>query len=1078
MENNYIVCIGASAGGLEALETFFINMSFDSNLSFVVIQHLSPDYKSLMPELLSKKTNMPVIQVNKDTLVKKNHVYLIPPGNNLKIQNEKLYLSPKDSRALLNLPIDIFMKSLAEDQGDKAIGIILSGTGSDGMQGVRAIKEAGGMVIVQDRETAKFDGMPKSAISTGLVDFVLAPEDMPEHLIAYLNHPLMTKQQEVNHILSDEDNLAKIFTILHKKKNIDFSYYKRSTLMRRIQRRLSVNHIKDLSEYVQLLENSDNEVNILQREFLIGVTNFFRDKEVFAKLESKYIPDLVKRKTNGDIRIWIAGCSSGEEAYSIAILVIEEIEKQKVHIPLKIFATDIDDNAVFRASQGVYPESIIADIDPRLLSKYFQKRNDSYLVSRKVRESVIFAQHNLLNDPPFTNIDFISCRNLLIYLQGNLQQKVMDFFSFSLNNNGILLLGKSESVGKMSSNFQQLHPQFKIYNFMGNKRSSILNKIENKFNINYSGPRHFTSISTHGMKSFEENRVLDRYLQTVHGVYLPTSVIVNENNEILHSIGDTGNYLNIPPGKLLNDITKLVHRELAVPIATGLQKLFKLNEIIRYTNISITKEGKPQKLNLLLKPIAEKRGQQNIAAIFFEPIEERISDSVEHTKHNYNMDQEAKQRISDLEQELQFSRENLQATIEELETSNEELQATNEELLSSNEELQSTNEELQSVNEELYTVNSEYQEKISELTELNNDMTNLVDSLGVATIFLDENLDIRKMTPEIENIFNVKLDALGDSIIRYDHYIKDINLLEIIKSVMVNDIEFEKTVKTTDGEYYLMKVKPYKIAYKVYAGALLTFVNITNSIEVNEDLQKSTKWLDMISEVSHMGGWEIDVETGKTKWTEEVYKIHEVDFDFDHNVDNGIEFYHPKDKAQLELAVRKCMDDGTPFDLQCEFISAKGNHKVVRSMGKGEFLNNKLVRVYGTFQDVTDQVENADQLADSQKIKDELVNIIKPGIIIYKVVNGGNDFIINEMNDSARKMAKCDDSCLGAEVREAFPGVVEFGLYDIMKEVYKTGKTKNLSQKEYKDKNIQASFENTVIKIAGDNLCVIFENVD
>ncbi len=1075
MNSSHIVCIGASAGGLEALELFFINMPSNSNMTFVIIQHLSPDYKSLMPELLQKKTNMQVTQVQEKIAVKTNTVYLIPPGNNMKIKDGELFLIPKDKTSLLNLPIDIFMKSLAMDQGEKSIGIILSGTGSDGMQGIRAIKESGGMAIVQDKETAKFDGMPKSAISTGLIDLVLAPEDMPEQMIAYVRHPLVAKQKIAEKILTDEDNLTKIFNLLSKKKNIDFTYYKRSTLMRRIQRRLSVNHVKDLAEYVRLLQNSDSEINILQREFLIGVTNFFRDKEVFQKLADKYIPEIVKRKDNGDIRVWIAGCSSGEEAYSIAILFLESITDLKANVSLKIFATDIDDNAVFRAGQGLYPESIIADIEPNLLSKYFRKIGENYQITRKVRESVIFAQHNLVNDPPFTNIDFISCRNLLIYLQASLQQKVMDLFSFSLNKSGVLLLGKSESVGNMSDHFQQIHHKFKIYQYNGGRASNILGQVDRKSTNRPQGARSYSSTSNKGLKNFEESRMLDRYLQTLYGDYIPASIIVNEDHEILHTIGETSEYLNIPQGKLENNIAKMVHKDLAIPLATGLQKVFNKQTEIKFSNVTLHKNNRSLKTNLLLKPIMPKRGQQNLAAVFFETISEKKKDKEEIERQNYDIDQEAKQRINDLEQELQYTRENLQATIEELETSNEELQATNEELLSSNEELQSTNEELQSVNEELYTVNSEYQEKITELTEVNNDIGNLMESTELATLFLDENLDIRKTTKELKNIFNIDDAAEDESIYRYKHNLVDINLMDIIKHVMEVDKIIEKEVKTENGEYYMMKIKPYNIAYKVYSGVIITFVNITKLKKINEKLHKHTQWLKNAAELAKIGGWEIDLETGKTYWTDEVYKIHEVDKDFDHNVDNGIEFYHPEDKKELEKAVRKTMAEGIPYDMECRFVTAKGNEKLVRAIGTGEFEDGKLVRVYGSFQDITERKAKEQKIKYINRKYKELFNTVQSGVILYSVKKDGTRFFVSDINKAAETICKFEPGeGIGKEVTEIFPNADKMGFVNSLQKVYKTGKSVLIKGEKYSDNNIRDCFDYEIYKLPNNEICTVF----
>ncbi len=1076
MKPNNIVCIGASAGGLEALELFFINMPPNSDLAFVVIQHLSSDYKSLMPELLSKKTNMTVVQVKKETLVERNKVYLIPPGNNMKINDGKLYLIPKDSGTLLNLPIDLFMKSLAMDQEEKSIGIILSGTGSDGMQGIRSIKEAGGMAMVQDKTTAKFDGMPKSAMSTGLIDFVLAPEDMPEQLISYLKHPFVSKQKVADVLLTDEDNLTKIFTILNKKKNIDFTYYKRSTLMRRIQRRLSVNHIKELSEYVDLLQRSKKEVNILQREFLIGVTNFFRDKEVFYHVRKKYIEPLVKRKQNGEIRAWIAGCSSGEEAYSFALLFLETIEKLNVNISLKIFATDIDENAIVRAGQGIYPQSIVADIEPEFLSKYFKKQNDNFQIKRRVRERVIFAQHNLINDPPFTNIDLISCRNLLIYLQARLQQKVLDLFSFSLNKSGILMLGKSESVGKMSDHFQQLSNKYKVYRFMGKGKVNILGKIDKDFKGHRAPTKIYSSTGNQGVRNFEESRILDRYLQTLYGEFLPPSIIVNEDNEILHTIGDTSGFLNIPPGKLMNDITKMAHKDIAIPIATGLQKLFTQNTDIKYSNVRIHNDDKSQKINLLLKPILQKRGQQNLAALFFETVSEASQDKEKGTrKQNYNIDHEAKQRITDLEQELQFNRENLQATIEELETSNEELQATNEELLSSNEELQSTNEELQSVNEELYTVNAEYQEKITELTELNNDMENLIDSIEIATLFIDENLDIRKMTSQVKEIYEIKENAVGNNISKYSHNIKNLNILKLIKTVMQNHKTFEKSVETEDNKYYMMKIKPYSIVPGVYSGVLVTFMDITHLNRINQELDKNIKWYNNAGEAAKIGGWEIDPKTGKTYWTDEVYKIHDVSRQYDHNVETGVQFYHPEDRKKLEAAVKKCLQDGTPYDLKCRFISAKGKNKIVRSIGKAEYDDNKIIRVYGSIQDITDQEMNIKKMQVNRKRYQELFNAVKSGVIVYQYDPESDQFILNDMNRTAEEIChfKLTDF-KGKKVQEVFPNVADINFVTTLEKVNETGENMSIENKTYQDDKVDQTFDYEIYKLPNNEICTVF----
>lgn len=466
----HIVGVGASAGGLEAIEQLFSSISPNTGMAFVVIQHLSPDYKSLMVEILSKKTDMEVLRAEENLEVLANHIYLITPNTNLTIFHGRLLLHEK-VQVGINLPIDIFLKSLAEDQGEKAAAIILSGTGSDGMRGVRSIKEFGGFVLAQDEESAQFDGMPKSAISTGLVDFISTPGEMANHLSKFTKHNLGGDEDHTS-ILTDEDSLVRMFSMIREKHKVDFTFYKTSTIIRRIKRRMTVNSILDLDEYIKFMEEMPREVTTLYKELLIGVTNFYRDEEAFNELEEKYIPELLKQKNGQEVRFWVVGCSTGEEAYTLAIVCKECIDTLKLNTKVKIFATDVDDEAILNAGTGIYPESIAADLSPKIVSKYFIKNDKNYQIARSIREMIVFAQHNIIKDPPFTNVDFISCRNLLIYLQPVLQQKTFEFFNFSLNQNGILFLGSSESTGDMMDYFEPLNPKWKIYRSRGKKRQT------------------------------------------------------------------------------------------------------------------------------------------------------------------------------------------------------------------------------------------------------------------------------------------------------------------------------------------------------------------------------------------------------------------------------------------------------------------------------------------------------------------------------------------------------------------------------------------------------------------------------
>ncbi len=821
----YYVGVGASAGGLEALEAFFSPLALDSGLAFIVIQHLSPDYKSMMVELLSKRTGMPVRRAEEGMRVEANSVYLIPPKKNLSIFHGKLLLSESDHSRGLNLPIDVFLRSLADDQAEKAIGVILSGTGSDGVRGIRAIKEAGGMVMVQSEESAKFDGMPRAAIATGLADFILPPDEMPAKLMSFARHPYAAKVDRPQTLLSDEDRLTRIFALLRERTRVDFTFYKPSTVVRRIERRMTVNQIHDLRDYVKFMEAYSGEVMTLYRDLLIGVTSFFRDREVFDELEAQYLPALFERVGGTEIRFWVAGCSTGEEAYSLAMLSREVLEKLDKSIEIKIFATDLDRDAILRASNGLYPESIAADLSSKLLSKYFHRREEHYQIDRSIREMVVFAQHNLIKDPPFTNIELVSCRNLLIYLQPVLQRKAMELMNFSLNPQGILLLGSSETTGELADLYETLHQKFKIYASKGKRRRTS--------GAEFSAPevrpwQHRTRTASTGWpRNQDEERLLDRFLQLLAGDYVPLAVVVNERLEVLHILGDPEGYFRLPSGKLMNDVTKIAVRDLAIPLATGLQKVFKSGEELKYTSIRLKWREETRNIQIRIRLLPGKKGQEALAAVFIEESSQPSKEPVVGSMQIYDIAQEAEQRIHDLEQELQFSRENLQATIEELETSNEELQATNEELLASNEELQSTNEKLQSVNEELHTVNAEYQSKIIELTELNNDLDNLMASTRIGTLFLDENLTVRRFTPEIRRIFKILDSDLGRPVNHLMHTLNNVDLFERILAVSEQVAEQELEVCSQEGQWWLMRILPYHVGVGAVSGVVLNFIDIS-----------------------------------------------------------------------------------------------------------------------------------------------------------------------------------------------------------------------------------------------------------
>ncbi len=836
----HYVGIGASAGGLEAIEEFFSHMPENSNLAFIVIQHLSPDYKSLMVELLSKKTQIPVHRSVDGMTVKPNNIYMIPPKKNLSIFHGRLVLKEKDTTRGVNLPIDIFLRSLAEDKAERAIAIILSGTGSDGTRGVRAIKEQGGMVMVQDDSTSKFNGMPRAAISTGVADFILPPQSMPDQLMAFVGHPYVTGRQAKEKLLNDESGLTRIFSELREKTKVDFTYYKPSTIIRRIQRRMTVNQVDQLSDYVMHIQNQPGEVLTLYKELLIGVTSFFRNKDAMEELMAHSMTDLIDQAKNREVRFWVTACSTGEEAYTIAILAKEAMEKLGVARDVKIFATDLDRDAIIHAGNGIYPESIAADLSPKMLGKYFYKKEENYQIARHIREMVVFAQHNLVKDPPFTKIDMISCRNLLIYLQPVLQQKVMDMFNFSLNPGGILFLGNSETIGDMDDCFETIHQKHKIYRCTG-KHSALKQPIEavpaKKKRFRRPIPFSFRD-SFRKFSRLENSNMMNRYMSVLENAFLPLSIIVNEQMDILHIFGDAAAYFKVPSGRMEFNVNRMAIKELAIPLATGIQRVFKSNEELIYSNVKITRRNETRKISLRIIPLPEKKDHESLVTVFFEDMRSanKLDDSDTEV---YDIDEDVQQRIQDLEQELQFSNENLQATIEELETSNEELQATNEELLASNEELQSTNEELQSTNEELFTVNSEYQNKIIELTEMNNDVENLLTGSGIEILILDENLDIRKCSPGLTRIFNILEKDLGRPISHLSHNISNFDLIRAIDQVQKNNRRFSVKKQLNDGSNFMIRIIPYYIGPDAYSGTILTFIDESELQQAKQGLEQT-----------------------------------------------------------------------------------------------------------------------------------------------------------------------------------------------------------------------------------------------
>jgi two-component system CheB/CheR fusion protein len=817
---SHVVALGASAGGLEPLEAFFARLPEDTGLAFVVVQHLSPDHKSMMAELLAKHTSMPIQRIEDGTRLLANHIYLAPPRKNVVVEEGVLHLEEKPLGAVLNLPIDIFFTSLATVYGERAVGVVLSGTGSDGMRGVRALKEQGGFVLVQEESTARFDGMPRSAISTGLVDVVASPEELPVRLLTYVRYVATSPARSAR----VEDHLATILALLRRHSGVDFTNYKPMTVHRRIERRMQVNQTPDLAAYVAILKTQPREVALLYKELLIGVTRFFRDPEAYEVVARKVVgPLLDQARPGGAVRVWVAGCATGEEAYSLAILFREQIEERGLTLDLKIFATDIDRAALAVAGAGVYSESIVADVSPERLEKHFVPKGDAWVVRRELRQLVIFAPHDVTHDPPFTKIDLVSCRNLLIYLEPELQRKVLSLLHFALEPGGYVFLGASETVGEMADRLRNIDTRAKLFQSIGGPRALPADAMP------------LSSRSRAAERTRDEHAsAIDLAWQSLVSEYAPPALLVDEFGELVHVFGDASGFLRIPAGAMSMQVLKLVPKGISAILSVALQKVLREQRDITYQSIRPHGGDSAETVALQVRLLRDVRGARRYVLVLVERPRKSLLQGVETLEAAPGADSS----IIDLQQELQYARESLQATIEELETSNEELQATNEELLASNEELQATNEELQSVNEELYTVNTEYQHKIEELVEVNNDIDNLLRSTDIGTLFLDERLLIRRFTPVVSTLVNVMPRDIGRPIEHISLNIEDPAFVEDLRRVLENPAPIERHVPSRDGRTYLMRLLPYMANDSSAKGVVATFVDITASELRKQRLQR------------------------------------------------------------------------------------------------------------------------------------------------------------------------------------------------------------------------------------------------
>ena len=814
-ENNFpVVALGASAGGLEAFTQFLSGLTPKSGTAFVIIQHLDPSHPSSLVELLGRISPIPIVEVTEGVSVKPDHAYIIPPGKSLSIHNRTLSIAGDQEHPGITHSINHFFRSLADDVKERAVGIILSGTGNDGTEGARAVKAQDGLIIVQDPESAKYDGMPKSAIETGVADYILTPEAMPGVLKEYLEQSYYKRDKIRQTLKKDDVNMKNIFSLVKVRTGRDFSGYKLSTITRRIEHQMAVNSIDTVGNYLKFLRENPTEIEALMKNFLIQVTSFFRDKEGFESLKQKICQMLKNKPEGSQLRAWVPGCSTGEEAYSIAIIIMECIQESGRRYNIQVFGTDLDAEAITIARASTYSESIVKDVDQKRLYEFFNKVDHSYQVKKNIRENVIFAVHDVVTDTPYSRMDVISMRNLLIYFDSELQKKVVPMLQYALNEKGLLFLGTSETIGEFTDLFTTLDTKYRIYQAVGKKKgipSGFAKQPELSLN---SDVKRSGAATRSGAKS-EPFKLLEA---------LPPSVLVDYNHQVLYTHGDTSKYLQMPEGRPSTSFLNLIKPELESILATLLHEASQEQKEVATGNIHFNYNEGMQYVKITVRPLSTLEGDLIIT------FEDLPGPKRRKTKGKPELEPPQKE----LETELQRTRDTLRGTIEELKSANEELRSSNEEYMSTNEELKSANEELetsreelQSVNEELTTLNSESQKKNEDLTILNNDMSNLLNATGVATLFLDDKLRIRRFTPSATRLFKFIDADIGRPVEDISSPLKDNILVKASHGVLDNLIPVEQEVQTTDGKWYSLRILPYRTLDNVIEGVVVSFVDIS-----------------------------------------------------------------------------------------------------------------------------------------------------------------------------------------------------------------------------------------------------------
>ncbi len=825
-----IVGIGASAGGLEALNQFFSNMPSDTGMAFVVIQHLDPTHVGMLPELLQRFTTMQVQEAKDGMIVKQNSVYVIPPNKSLSVSDERLHLFVSIESRGLRLPIDFFLESLAIDHLEKSIAVILSGMGSDGSKGLQLIKEKNGMVLVQEPRSATFDSMPLSAIQAVKADLVAPADELPAKLLALLN----LVPADFNQKVFDEKNkgdLDKIINLLLERSDHDFSLYKKNTLIRRIERRKGIHQIEKISSYADFLNENPAELDILFKELLIGVTSFFRDAEVWEKLKDEIIPELIKNVPNRYVfRAWVTACSSGEEAYTLAMIFKEVVEKFANHkvISLQIFATDLDKDAIEKARAGIFSLGISKEISKERLSRFFVLETNGYRIKSSIREMVIFAPHDIIKDPPFTKLDILTCRNMLIYMESELQKKLFSLFNYSLNQDGILILGSAETLGDSTEGFMEIDAKLKLYRRTSAVALSLNSNFPSAFHRNesFNSGKKLTYMKSDTIQTITDQILLQRFA--------PPSVLVNHKGDIIYITGRTGKYLEPAAGKANMNIYAMMREGVNLLVSEALREAMKDFSPVFVNNLEVPNNGSFNYVNVTVQRLEAPEVVRGLIIIVFIEVKGSVEKSPSKGRAPKSI---SSSKLKELEDQLSRSRAELQIKLEEMQIANEEYQSTIEELQSANEELTTSKEEMQSMNEGLQTMNVVLQSKVKDYIRANDDMKNLLNSTDIATLFLDKDLNIRRFTDHIQNIVNIRERDIGRPLTDLATSLKYPEIETDLKLVLKTLISIEKPISTKDDRWYIMRIMPYSTIDDKIDGVVITFIDNTDKKNLEKELK-------------------------------------------------------------------------------------------------------------------------------------------------------------------------------------------------------------------------------------------------